>query len=117
MLETLFGFQPKTYTPIQTLTPTELHRRLHMDESIVLVDVRTSEEYGQGHIDGARLMPLSTVLQRSGELPKDRSIVFVCRSGARSHTACELITSQGFTNTINLVGGMIAWREAGLPVR
>jgi rhodanese-related sulfurtransferase len=55
------------------------------------------------------------LLARSNELPQDRPIVFVCRSGNRSQVACEQLAQLGFTNTINLVDGMIGWHRAGLP--
>jgi rhodanese-related sulfurtransferase len=49
------------------------------------------------------------------ELPKDKTIVCICRSGNRSHTACEHLSVNGFTDVINLSGGMFGWRRAGLP--
>ena len=111
-----FGFRERTRTQIKTITPTELAQRLNEDNPTLVVDVRMPEEYSQnGHIAGSRLLPLPVLLQRSEELPKDREIVFVCRSGSRSGVACEQLANTGFENTVNLVGGMIAWKRAGLP--
>ncbi|MBK9052685.1 MAG: rhodanese-like domain-containing protein [Chloroflexi bacterium] len=104
-------------TAIQQLSPAELKERLRNKESLIMLDVRTPEEYKhEGHIAGARLMPLSVVPVRSNELPHDTPIVCVCRSGSRSQVACESLRKQGFTNVANMSGGMMAWRRAGLPV-
>ena len=82
----------------------------------LLIDVRTAGEYEyDGHIEGARLMPLSVLPVRLQEIPRDRTVVCVCRSGARSYTACELLQKQGFENVINLNGGMMGWKRARLP--
>ena len=111
-----FGFRGRTRTQVKTITPTELAQRLTESNPPLVVDVRMPEEYSQdGHIAGSRLLPLPVLLQRSEELPQDREIVFVCRSGSRSGVACEQLTNFGFENTVNMVGGMIAWKRAGLP--
>lgn len=97
--------------------PHDLARMIEDEASMVMVDVRTPEEYARdGHIAGSRLMPLATVPVRSNELPIDRTIVCVCRSGARSGAACEALARQGF-DVINLRGGMLGWRRAGLPTK
>jgi rhodanese-related sulfurtransferase len=85
------------------------------DPSLELLDVRTPREYQfDGHIEGSRLVPLPSLLQRTAELPKDKTIVCICRSGNRSYTACEMLAAQGY-DVVNLSGGMIGWRMAGLP--
>jgi rhodanese-related sulfurtransferase len=111
-----FGFRERTQTQVKTITPTELAQRLTESNPPLVVDVRMPEEYSQdGHIAGSRLLPLPVLLQRNEELPQDREIVFVCRSGSRSGVACEQLANSGFENTVNMVGGMIAWKRAGLP--
>ncbi len=108
----------KSVTAVKQLNPQELQEWLDSEKPApLMVDVRTPGEYEyDGHIDGARLLPLSSLMQRMNELPKDQTIVCVCRSGARSYTACEMLASQGF-ETINLSGGMIAWKRTGLPFK
>jgi rhodanese-related sulfurtransferase len=119
MLESLFGLRQNRTTKaskVQNINALELQARLEADESILLVDVRTPGEFQHhGHIPGSRLLPLSMLQWRSHELPKDKTIVCVCRSGSRSHTACGMLTAQGFTDVINLSGGMIGWKRAQLP--
>jgi rhodanese-related sulfurtransferase len=114
----LTGFRERTRTQVETITPTELADQLEGPNPPLVVDVRSPVEYAQdGHIAGSRLLPLQTLLQRSNELPQDRPLVLVCRSGNRSHVACEQLTKLGFENTVNLVGGMLDWRRAGLPTQ
>jgi glyoxylase-like metal-dependent hydrolase (beta-lactamase superfamily II)/rhodanese-related sulfurtransferase len=83
-----------------------------------VVDVRESEEfYGPlGRIHGAKLIPLADLSKRSGELLRDRPIVTVCRSGARSAQAAVLLQKAGFVDVANLAGGMVRWRAGGNPV-
>lgn len=86
-------------------------------DSFRIVDVREANEFEGplGHIAGATLVPLGTLEQAAGSLPKDRPLLAVCRSGRRSETACEILAAHGLEAT-NLIGGMIAWNRAGLPI-
>lgn len=87
------------------------HRR-----GAILLDVREPSEWQSGHAPGARHIPLGQLSHRTGELPKDREIVAVCRSGNRSSVAAGLLRRAGFAQVKNLRGGMIAWAKQGLPV-
>ena len=118
MLKNLLGFGGGGQSAkIPTITAQELHQRLQNKESLILVDVRSPDEYEQdGHIRGSRLLPLPVLLQRSNELTKDSPIICICRSGNRSHVACGQLAAQGFTNVTNLVGGILSWRRSRLPV-
>lgn len=91
----------------------ELARR--QDEGVWLLDVRQPDEYEEGHIPGARLIPLDQLEMRAGELPEEGEILVVCRSGARSATAVHALTTIGHRAT-NVAGGTVAWIEAGRPV-
>ena len=76
------------------------------------LDVREQDEWDAGRIKGAVHMPLSDLGARHGELARDRPIVVVCRSGARSAVATEALIGAGF-DAYNLEGGMNAWHAAG----
>lgn len=118
MFKQLFGNRnaPTARGGVKQLTAKEVQAKLDAGEDLVLVDVRTPGEYEyDGHIAGSRLIPLSVLSARSHELPQEKTIVCVCRSGARSYTACEQLNGAGFANVINLSGGMIGWKRAGLP--
>ncbi len=85
-------------------------------ESFNIIDVRETNEINAGTIPGAIPMPLATVPLRMHELDKQRPLVFICRSGARSAQACAYLQQQGFDNVHNLRGGMFAWAGSGQPV-
>ena len=81
-----------------------------------IVDVRYPNEWDAGHIDGARHIPEDELPDRLGELDRDRPVVTVCRTGARSSEAATLLVGEGFEAS-NLEGGMMAWLGGGLPFR
>lgn len=81
----------------------------------LLVDVRTANEYEAEHISGSRLLPLSVLEERCGELPREQLIVLICRAGTLSQAACELLARRGFVQVNNLHGGLSSWKRAGLP--
>ncbi len=83
---------------------------------MLLLDVRTPNEYAQGIIAGGQLMPLHTLPMRIQDLPRDMDVVIYCRTGARSAQACAFLTAQGFDNTYNLRGGIMDWARSNLPV-
>ncbi|EPZ38769.1 MULTISPECIES: rhodanese-like domain-containing protein [Anoxybacillus] len=76
---------------------------------VVVLDVRTEEEYTSGHIPGAMLLPVQQLKERINELKKDETYIVVCRSGNRSAQASELLVKEGFTNVYNMTGGMNEW--------
>ncbi len=80
-----------------------------------VVDVRERDEFDGplGRIRGATLMPLAELPKRSDELSRDRPVVTVCRSGARSAQAALLLQKAGFGDVANLAGGMVRWRAEG----
>lgn len=102
VLEWLFG--PR----VDSIEGRELAGRLKADDPPFVLDVRLPMEFRQGHIPGAHLIPLGEVGRRLHEIPKDREIVTVCRSGHRSMAAAQQLLKAGFT-VKNLVGGMSVW--------
>ena len=85
---------------------------------VQIVDVREPNEFNGslGHVPGAMLIPLGSLTERAGELSKERPIVTVCRSGARSAQATVLLSKAGFDRVANLSGGMLRWRAQRFPV-
>lgn len=85
---------------------------------VMLLDVREAAEFSSrelGHATGATLIPLGTLRERLSELPKDKPVVVLCRSGRRSAQACAILDKAGFPQVANIPGGMIRWRSLGLP--
>ena len=101
------------------ITPEELSRKIAAGEDILLVDVREPHEWNAGHIEGALHIPMNQVPQRLAEIPKDRDVVMICRSGSRSgHVQQHLLGAQGYTRVKNLMGGMQRWsREVDPKIR
>lgn len=86
-----------------------------LDEGSPLIDVREPEEYQEARAPGARLVPLGQVPERIGEIPTDRTVYVICKSGGRSAQAVEHLRSQGI-DAVNVTGGTLAWIEAGNAV-
>jgi adenylyltransferase/sulfurtransferase len=100
--------------PVQDtdITPEQLSTKLSDGADVVLIDVREPHEWNAGHIEGATHIPLAQVPNRLGEIPKDRDVVMICRSGGRSGRAQEFLMQQhGYTRVKNLVGGMQRWSK------
>lgn len=96
------------------VTPEQAHDKQRA--GALILDVREPAEWREGHIAGAKLMPLGTLGARFFELDRKKDIVVVCRSGNRSAMATRMLKSQGFEQVSNLEGGMLAWTRARLPV-
>ncbi len=80
--------------------------------SAVLLDVRTEEEFEDGHIPNARLIDIrqpQTFMEEVQTLDKDKAYFVYCRSGARSAQACQVLDQLGVASTYNLVGGILGW--------
>ncbi len=85
------------------------------DGGALIVDVREPNEYTELRARGSVLLPLGQVGDRVKDLPRDREILLMCRSGGRSAKATELLVANGFANVTNIEGGMLAWHKAELP--
>ncbi len=93
---------------VRRLSAVELKNELR-GNALSVVDVREPREYRVQHIDPSINIPVSQLPARLTELPRDRPLVFVCRSGSRSQTACALASRAGVTSIAHLEGGLLAW--------
>lgn len=100
------------YAGVYDIDAKELKQKI---TDVLLVDVRQDEEYqgDLGHIAGSTLIALDVLPDQIEKLPKDKTIVFICRSGNRSARAAAFALENGFSNVYNLKGGMIFWNELG----
>ncbi len=99
------------------LTVREAFARLSEAEATpLLVDVRETWEYVDGHAQGAISLPLSVFRMRFAELPRNRELLFICHSGRRSMTAATFMLTQGVTQVFNVEGGTDSWEAAKLPM-
>lgn len=85
-------------------------------EGAFLLDVREPDEWSAGHIDGATLIPLGELSGRLNEVPKDRPVVVVCRSGNRSAQGRDVLLGAGYDAVTSMAGGMNDWKAQGYPV-
>lgn len=95
---------------VSSITPEEAKNRLASEKNIILLDVRTKEEYDTGHIKDAILMPVDTIKEESVKtlMDKNATIFVYCRSGSRSSVAAKTLVEQGYKKVYNL-GGIINW--------
>jgi sulfur dioxygenase len=111
------GWAPLTFTfaGIWEIQPRALEE---IAESVQVIDVREPDEFrgSLGHIRGATLVPLGELSARAHEIARERPVVAVCRSGARSAQALVLLQKAGFSQIANLAGGMLRWRSEGFAV-
>lgn len=103
-------------TSTTAISTAEARTRLDSGQPVFLLDVRQPQEFKAGYIPGAKLIPLHELPARMNELPKDREILCICRSGARSGAAARQLQNAGF-NALNVRGGMIAWQQAGYAIK
>jgi rhodanese-related sulfurtransferase len=111
------GWAPLTlrFSGVWEIEPMTLLEHASM---LQIVDVREEPEFIDrlGHLQGARLIPLSQLMNRLDELDRERPVVAVCRSGVRSAQASVLLAKAGFGKVANLAGGMLRWKSEALPV-
>ena len=95
----------------KNITDDEAKAELDKDKSIIVLDVRTQEEYNEGHIPNSILIPVNELENRAlTELPDKKAKIFVyCRTGMRATSACGILTGLGYENIYNL-GGIISWK-------
>ena len=96
---------------MKQMTASEVQTYIAADESTVLVDVREAHELGNGVIEGAIHIPMQQIPEVLEQLEPHRSssIILICRTGNRSGQVGQFLEGIGFTDVINLVGGMNAW--------
>jgi rhodanese-related sulfurtransferase len=107
----LFGTRT---SPDLNISPPDAHAALTAGTAI-LIDVREPSEWVEGHTPDTRHIPLATLPQRTADLPRDRVLLLICRSGNRSRSAARYLRGQGF-DARSVAGGIGVWAAHGLPV-
>ncbi|RDI95108.1 MBL fold metallo-hydrolase [Meiothermus sp. QL-1] len=111
----LEGYAKGELETVPQITAAEAKARWERGEVVVL-DVRGADEYQAGHIPGALNLHAGRVMRNLNQIPKDKPVVVHCLGGDRSSTAISALLAAGFTNLINLTGGIRAWQQEGFPV-
>jgi hydroxyacylglutathione hydrolase len=100
-----------------TMAASELKDRLGKDE-VRLLDVREPHEWSEdGYVEGAMLISFADLPQKMGDVPKDKPVAVTCSVGNRTSIALSILERAGFTNLINVLGGMTAWTNLGYPAK
>jgi hydroxyacylglutathione hydrolase len=94
----------------------QLQERLEKDKEMIVLDVRQPGEWKAGHIENALHITGAELPSKIGDVPKDRLVASICGSGYRSSVAASLLMKHGYPRIINVLGGMSAWKAAGLPL-
>lgn len=95
---------------MQSISPTEAHAL----GDAYIIDVREPDEVAQASVPGAHHIPLATLPARIGEVPRDRTVYVMCRTGGRSARATQFLAAEGF-DAVNIDGGITRWYGDGLP--
>ena len=106
---------PSTTISFGDITVEEAKSLVESNVSLIIVDVRTREEYDSGHIEGAILIPVSELEGRINELSKEEELLIYCRTGNRSSNSVNILKANGYTKIFHMNDGIIAWIQAGYP--
>lgn len=107
---------PLTSGDVQDISTVQLRDLLEQPTPPLVIDVREAWEYAEGHVPGARLIPLGELAAHVGELDPKQPTVVICASGGRSQSAAALLGKQGFETVYNVLGGTSGWRGRGFPI-
>lgn len=110
------GYLTETALEGATATLIEMTPQAIQDAGYTILDVRGLSEYLDERIPGALHIPMGAIPKRLAEIPRDETVAVHCGSGLRSQVVASLLEAHGFTNIVNMGGGIGAWRAAGLPV-
>ncbi|ORU91879.1 MAG: rhodanese [Cycloclasticus sp. symbiont of Poecilosclerida sp. M] len=94
---------------MKTITAAELSQLKVSTDDVLLLDVREPHEFEYCHIEGSTHMPMQSVPNRLSELPKNKTIVAICHHGMRSQQVAQFLLQNGFSDIVNLTGGVNAW--------
>ena len=115
--EEFCGTLPGDVAGSSTITPQELRALLDSGKKLALIDVREPVEWDINHIDGAQLIPQSSINSGEGlaKLPHDRTAVLYCKTGVRSAEVLAVLEKAGFSDVVHLQGGIVAWAQQMQP--
>jgi rhodanese-related sulfurtransferase len=110
----IFGFS----FAYQDLNAKQFYEMMQKEKDVIILDVRTPQEYQEGHINNTINIPVQILGQQLDKLNnfKDKKILVYCRSGHRSAIASQTLDRAGFKNVYNLKGGLFEWKASGLPL-
>jgi len=108
--------QAEAGASFRTISPLEAKSLIETRKDLLLIDVRSPEEFQGGSLPGATLIPFWDFAKGRYDLPKDKPILLVCAVGGRSLACGQLLASKGYRDVYNLKGGLDAWVEQRVPL-
>ena len=103
-------------TKVTSISAVELHKQRASETALVVIDVRTPDEYASGHIPGAVNIPFDQVAQRIAEIDAPHGVALYCMIGPRARKGESALLAAGYEKIFHLEGGFAAWQAADLPV-
>ena len=103
-------------SPAMDISQDDFLARKQSSNDYLLLDVRTEEEFAQGHIEGALNISHTEIINRLEDIPKDKDLIIYCRSGKRAGVAAKLLAKNGYKNLFHLDGDMNGWISNQRPV-
>lgn len=103
----------KTIDDKASLIVADVKKLMASRKDLLLIDVRSPQEFGQGAVAGSKNIPFIDIMEGRHSLPKDKPVLLICSIGGRSFAAVQLLQEKGYTEVYNLDGGLQAWRRAG----
>ena len=107
--------EEKVISEVNDISVEEVYEIISSNQDYIILDVRAPDEFKEGHIEGAILIPVLELDNRLGELPKDKPIITYCKIGIRSRNAANILVKNGFTQIYDM-GGILDWIDKGYPV-
>lgn len=104
--------------PVATPVTQEVlvERQQQADAELVVLDVRSPEEFAAGHVPGAINIPYDRIAERLMDVPRDKDVVVYCQSGRRAGIAAQVLAEHGYTRLFHLEGDIAAWKASGRPL-
>ncbi|MGB5104215.1 MAG: rhodanese-like domain-containing protein [Steroidobacteraceae bacterium] len=93
-----------------------VERQQQADADLVVLDVRSPDEFAAGHVPGAINIPHERIAERLAEVPRDKDVILYCQSGRRAGIAAQALAEQGYTRLFHLEGDIAAWKANGRPL-
>jgi len=97
------------FSKVASIGPERAREIMGSSEGWILLDVRQGAEYDGGHLDGSTHIPLSQIMNRAGELDREKLLLVYCRCGNRSRLASRILAAKGFAEVRNIEGGILGW--------
>ena len=102
---------------VKDVTSTEARAMIIKNRNVFIVDVRTHQEWNQGYIASASLIPIDSFEKRLAEIPKNRPVIVYCAVGSRSRVVAQGLSQLGYPEVYNMREGMVGWARNGYPVQ